>query len=284
MPERGGATTQSGIYYHNSVAAQYLGRLLDTRSRPPRDRVVAVRVEALGALDDTVATFADDHRAYIQAKEVLRPRGDIWERLWQSFAAQYAHANFHREQDRLVLYTGDARDEYLDLREASERTTATVSYMEWSGRLTVRQRRLIERITTSLPQELREGDARLAFFGHVDVEIAQLSSIEYDIVRWMPPTAEPALTIFSLLRDRCGGQAHRRGSFNAGNCSGTASLGVRARFPHGESNDGKAPWRAQCPTAGESGPFRPISPGSAHLASSHIPSPCGIEYLNSYQR
>ena len=40
MAEAGGPTTQSGIPYQNSIAALYLGRMIDPAPRSKRDRVV----------------------------------------------------------------------------------------------------------------------------------------------------------------------------------------------------------------------------------------------------
>ena len=54
MAESGGTTTQSGIYYQNSIAALYLGRLVDSQPRSAIDRVVEVRVEAPEHEDDIV--------------------------------------------------------------------------------------------------------------------------------------------------------------------------------------------------------------------------------------
>lgn len=78
MTERGGPTNQSGIFYQNSVAALYLGRLCDAVERPDADSVVEVRTEAPEDVDDTVATYADDHRKYIKPKRTsatTAPRG-----------------------------------------------------------------------------------------------------------------------------------------------------------------------------------------------------------------
>jgi len=46
VAERGGATTQEGIFYQNTVAAWYLADLLELTQLPPRERVLEVRVEA----------------------------------------------------------------------------------------------------------------------------------------------------------------------------------------------------------------------------------------------
>jgi hypothetical protein len=62
MSERGGSTTQSGIYYQNSISALYLGKLIDPAELLPRNRVVSVRVEAPEKVDDTVIVYADGHK------------------------------------------------------------------------------------------------------------------------------------------------------------------------------------------------------------------------------
>jgi len=71
MPEPGGPTAQAGIHYQNTVAALFLGRMLDPQKRPDSDRVTGVRVEVPTDVDDTVVDFADGHCAYIQAKRAL---------------------------------------------------------------------------------------------------------------------------------------------------------------------------------------------------------------------
>ena len=82
MAETGGATTQSGIHYQNSIATLYLGRLLDSRQRIASERVVEVRVEAPDHVDDIVARHADGGRSFIQAKEALSTTSDAWGKLW----------------------------------------------------------------------------------------------------------------------------------------------------------------------------------------------------------
>src|SRR4051794_14818765 len=107
MPESGGPTTESGIIYQNSIAALFMGRMCDASPRPDQDRVYSVRVEAPGDVEDTVVTFADGHRGYIQAKESIRVGHDAWIKLWHDFDAQFRHADFRRCRDRLILSFGD---------------------------------------------------------------------------------------------------------------------------------------------------------------------------------
>ena len=102
MVEQGGPATQSGIGYQNSIAALYLGRLLDPAARRKNEDVIEVRVEAPTEVDDIVVVFQDLHTAYIQAKENIEPRGEVWEKLWKHFESQLASSNFNRGRDRLL--------------------------------------------------------------------------------------------------------------------------------------------------------------------------------------
>src|SRR4051812_8481014 len=112
MPAYGGPSNQSGILYQNSIAAIYMGRLCDPAERLGRDCVTDVRVEAPEHVDDTVVTFADGHRAYIQAKENVRPGQSDWRKLWRDFEAQFHDAEFRRERDRLILCVSEVHEEH----------------------------------------------------------------------------------------------------------------------------------------------------------------------------
>src|SRR5688572_25302886 len=105
MPQSGGSTTQSGIYYQNSVTALYLGRML--RARPGERDVTSVRAEAPESVDDTVATFADGGRDFVQAKETLPGSGRKWKKLWSDFDTERRDPSFDPVKDRLILVTAD---------------------------------------------------------------------------------------------------------------------------------------------------------------------------------
>ena len=87
MAEAGGTTTQSGIYYQNSIAALYLGRLIDS-SRANEQTIDSVRVEAPEAVDDIVIIYTNGKKEYIQAKERLNSSSTEWKKLWYSFKEQ----------------------------------------------------------------------------------------------------------------------------------------------------------------------------------------------------
>src|SRR5262245_9187872 len=189
MPERGGPTTQSGIFYQNSVAALYLGRMCDSGQREDAQRVSRVRVEAPVQVDDTVVTFADSHCGYIQAKEKIRSDHSAWVKLWQDFVTQFQRSDFQRGKDRLIVHIGESYQEHHELQEACERTQTSDTYTEWWGRLNKRQKALIEKIKPLLKPELLSDQNLLTFFGHIDVELWPLRHIERDLVpNWMPPS------------------------------------------------------------------------------------------------
>ncbi len=180
MRERGGPTTQSGIWYQNSVAALYIGRLCDATLRPDSRRVIQVRVEAPEEVDDTVVTFADHHRVYIQSKESIRKTEAAWTKLWRDFDVQFHKASFQRGRDRLLLHVGEYRDEHDALRGLCERASTSESYAEWWRRLTKPQKALLENIKPLLDPELLSDSNLLAFFDHIDIEIWSLEQIERD--------------------------------------------------------------------------------------------------------
>jgi hypothetical protein len=216
MSETGGTATQSGILYQNSIAALYLGRMCDAAQRSDRERVSEVRVEAPGDVDDTVVTFADEHRGYIQAKESVRVSHKAWRKLWHDFDAQFRRPDFRRGRDRLILYAGDAREEHRDLKELCLRAGGAQSHGEWQSGLNDKQKALVEKIKPCLSPESLDEAVILSFFGHIDVELWSLVEIQRDkLPYWMPPIDGGKLPIelFRLLRDRVGGEARIRGTF-----------------------------------------------------------------------
>lgn len=215
MTEPGGPTTQSGIFYQNSVSALYLGRLCDATARPDAERVVGVRVEAPSNVDDTVVTFADSHRTYIQAKERIRVGQRPWLKLWKDFDEEFRSDGFGRGEDRLFFCVGESRDEHFYLKGLCERAVRSRNYDEWWERLIDPQKALVEKIEP-LKSGLSGEAEVLAFFGHIDVEVWPLQHIEQSMVPyWMPESNKPRWSLFSLLRDRVGGEARRRGWFTS---------------------------------------------------------------------
>jgi hypothetical protein len=149
LSERGGPTTQDGIYYQNTVAARYLVYLLDLSQLPPRERVVEVRVEAPSDVDDIVVRYADGHRDWVQVKSRIQPSGDPWTGLWADLAAQRSATEFGSE-DRLIVVLGESDGTATALRDLCERTFSVQDAAEWLSRLTIPQHALLTAIQCAL--------------------------------------------------------------------------------------------------------------------------------------
>lgn len=216
MTERGGPTTQSGIFYQNSVATLYLGRLCDLTPRGDADRIVEVRVEAPTDVDDTVVTYANGQRKFIQAKENIRDNGTAWNELWKDFESQFWDPDFVKGRDRLLIHVGEPHDELYALKELCGRTVGSKDPAEWLTRLVEPQTKLLRKIK-SLLDPGHAGDEEVhTFLSHVDVEVWTAEYIRRDLLPyWIPPSNKPQVELFRLLRDRVGETSRRRGSFTA---------------------------------------------------------------------
>lgn len=216
MSEPGGSTTQSGTWYQNSVSALYLGQMCDAAVRPDSEQVVEVRVEAPTSVNDMVLTFADGHRTYIEAKESISVGSGPWLKMWKDLDKQFHEEDFRHGDDRLSLCFGESRDEHYTLKGLCERAFNSQSHDEWWGRLTLPQRALVEKIKLLVKSGLSAEAEMMTFFAHVDVEVWSLEHIEQSMVPyWMPDSNRPRRSLFSLLRDRVGGKARRRGWFTS---------------------------------------------------------------------
>src|SRR5688500_5789151 len=216
MSEAGGSTTQSGILYQNSVAALYLGRLLDESLRPEWERVIQVRVEAPTHVDDTVITLSDQHRIYIQAKENLRASSQEWKSLWSHFDDQFRDKEFQRGKDRLLLHIGFGFQEHYELQALCERAATSINAEEWLSRLIQSQKDLLDKISPHLSMTGLTNEYQKEMLAHVDVEILPREAIERDRLRdWMPHTNRNPLELFSLLRDQTGGAARVKAIFTS---------------------------------------------------------------------
>jgi hypothetical protein len=214
MREPGGSTTQSGIWYQNSVSALYLGRMCDATVRPDCEQVVEVRVEAPTPVNDIVLTFADGHRTYMEAKEAISVGSEPWLKMWKDLDKQFHTDAFRRGKDRLSICLGESRDRHYALKGLCERAADSQSYEEWWGRLTVPQRELVGKIEPLVKSGLSTEAEVIMFFAHVDAVVWPLEHVEETMVpHWMPTSNRPHRSLFSLLRDRVGGKARRRGWF-----------------------------------------------------------------------
>lgn len=216
MSEPGGSTTQSGIWFQNSVAALYLGRMCDGVSRPDSKQVVEVRVEAPTPVNDVVLTYADGHRTYMESKERISVGSRPWQKMWKDLDEQFHDGDFRRGRDRLSICFGESRNEHYALKALCERADGSQIYDEWWHRLTGPQRVLVEKIESLLGSGLPVGAEAMDFFGHLDIKVWPLEHIEGSMVPVrMPDSNRPKWSLFRLLRDRIGGEARRRGWFTS---------------------------------------------------------------------
>ena len=194
MTEAGGPTTQAGIRYQDRVAALYLGRMLDPRERPRRDRPVEVRVETIDDVDDFVVCFDDGSKRYFQVKLSLQRRGKAWKSLWLAFHHQLSKGL--SPDDRLVLVIGEPSALASDLKELAARTDGADA-KEWFVRLTAGQRL----IATSIAEAIGKGTAEvLQMFNHLDLSVWPADELECDYVPlWMPVANTSALRLFEAL-------------------------------------------------------------------------------------
>lgn len=208
MTERGGPTTQSGILFQNSITALRFGRMLDSTERPDSETIVVVRAEAPTSVDDTVVTFRDGHREFIQAKEAITE--EAWQKLWSDVSAELQQPSFDRERDQLVLVFGESPPRVNNIRDVADRARGASQVSEWFTRLTAPQRAIVDQIA-ALTGLTEQSPNLLELFAVLHVQVVTREAIERDWVpHWMPASTTPTITLFELLRDRVGGDARIR--------------------------------------------------------------------------
>ena len=217
MAEAGGPTTQSGIYYQNTIAARYLGTLLDLRSPSAAgaSRTTSVRVEAPEHIDDTIVEFSDGHKLFIQAKEDLSTSGDAWEKFW--LAAKKQASNNPALTDEFRLIVGKVSTALQNLREVLDRARGKESFTEWHDSLSLVQRRVARAVITAVGTSDNDG---FTIAQRVTLEFLTLEDAEKFGARdWMPNSSESKPALLSHLRDLCGGYSRVRRTFVGGELS-----------------------------------------------------------------
>ncbi|MGU9805062.1 UNVERIFIED_CONTAM: NACHT domain-containing protein [Pseudomonas sp. CM11] len=209
MAEAGGATTQSGIYYQNSVAALALADLLELSASPPRDRVVEVRVESPDDVDDIIIRYADGHRQFLNVKSRVTPGSAPWVSLWKSLQAQFSQPSFTAE-DQLTIVFEEVTSTARTLRDMCQRAASSVDQAEFTGRLAQPHTRLFESIEQIVSSPLET----LELLRRTTVQLLPLDQIEneFDRRRLGGSFTLPA-KLLSILRDIAGGGARRRSLF-----------------------------------------------------------------------
>ena len=210
MAERGGTTTQSGIYYQNSIAALYLGKLIDS-SRIDIKTLESVRVESPDAVDDIVIRYADNSSEYIQAKERLKISSTEWNKLWVSFKQQSNLSQGHNYA--LILAISNTDTNIQSLRELCDRANGKENVDEWIESLNTPQLTIVEKIKQ--PDILVDNESVFNLLKFVNVDVKPLNDIEKDYIpNYIPNSNNEKKTLYSILRDMVGGYARVRRSFN----------------------------------------------------------------------
>ena len=194
MTEKGGPTAQAGIRYQDRVAALHLGRMIDPRERPRRDRPVEVRVESLDDVDDFVVRYDDGSHRYVQVKLTLRHGGETWKSLWLALHRQLARGL--SPDDRLELVLGEPSTLASNLKELARRTDGADTE-EWRRRLNDKQRAIASSIADAIGEDHAEV---FRIFESLDLSVWPSNELERDYVPvWMPDTNAHATQLFETL-------------------------------------------------------------------------------------
>lgn len=215
MVEAGGPTTQGGIWYQNSVAALYMGDLLDLKKRPQNERVVEVRLEAPSDVDDVVVRYADGRRQWIQVKSNLRNRDSAWDKLWHDFRNQQKRPEFGGD-DALVLILGQHTQLAAAIRECCDRSRSAENTGEWVGRLSKSQTQVVESIKETVDLAVTDNAVVFELLKRTTVEIIPTAAIDRDFAPFrIPESSVEGGRLLSAMRDLAGGGARLRGAFSA---------------------------------------------------------------------
>lgn len=211
MAEAGGTTTQSGIYYQNSIAALYLGRLVDS-SRTSVETIESVRVEAPEEVDDIVVTYSNGKKEYIQAKERLNSSSDEWKKLWSSFKTQANICQSQGQSYSFILAISNTDSTMQGLKELCDRANGKENVDEWIESLNSSQLSIVEKIKQ--PDILTDNETIFGLLKFVKVDVRPLSDIERDYCpNYIPNSNVEKRVLYSILRDMIGGHARIRRTF-----------------------------------------------------------------------
>lgn len=153
-PERGGPTTQAGIYFQNCITTLRLAKMLaqeEVVTEGVSDgRIISVRSEAFAKVDDTVVTYASNRMEYIQAKLSLSFKGDPWNTLWKHFYEQYNEPAFKTEPGNFITLAAQWTDKLEQLETLLDRSRKALSAEEWLQRLNKNQQAILDDIKAAL--------------------------------------------------------------------------------------------------------------------------------------
>ena len=196
--ERGGTSTQSGIYYQNRIAALYLCQLLGGAEIEVGKRVVAVQVESRAEVDDIEVRYSDGTRRFCQAKETL-PAGEKWRQIWADFAKFRFNESF-QEDDRLELAIGSMQPHVEALSEAAQRARGAEDFNGWWECLGAREVKAVDNVGLFLQSECPGKEQLFELFRVVSVVQRAPQQLGEWVPTHLPQGALPsAIAVFELL-------------------------------------------------------------------------------------
>lgn len=216
--ERGGPTSQAGIYFQNCITVLRLVDMLTTKYVPAPDtgEVLSVRAEAPEEVDDTVVAWSSGCTEYIQAKLAIKPGSEPWRAMWRHFLAQSTDPSFDRERDRITLAV-QWTPAMEDLETALERARTSELTTEWHDRLTMAHRRLLKGVQEVLGIDEEE---LLALCCCVQVWLLsyegdpmKTDTFEMQVSQKLQGVVNPANSAFGVLLEMVGRDARVRGTW-----------------------------------------------------------------------
>ena len=218
-PEKGGPTTQAGIYFQNCITVLRLAEMLCEGQLPPSSGGIAsVRTESPEEVDDTVVTWASGSKEYIQAKLSISPGSKAWDTLWHHFYQQYKSRGFNTAPrgDKITLAVKWTR-QMVGLESSLTRARTADSAEEWIGRLTESHRQIMEHVRGALGldeeplfQFCRSVQVWLLTF---EGDPMKTDTFEEEVCRKLRGVVEPTTNVFSALMDLVGKTARVRGTW-----------------------------------------------------------------------
>jgi uncharacterized protein (TIGR02646 family) len=198
--ERGGSTTQLGRSYAATIAARYLGMMLNPRFTDPVEQITEVRLEPGGG-NDFAVVYKDSHRVYHNVKVSLPPlRTKLWEKIWREIDIQVQESSF-LQGDRLVLQVGTPNDTLIDIQEMTESASGSTTPTEWLGRLSSNMRSILERVRPLMEYSGQDDYKLWSLFSVIDVVILLPKEAKELAFIYMPSSNISARDLFSQLVD-----------------------------------------------------------------------------------
>lgn len=279
MADRGGPANYAGINYQNQVTALYLGRMLDLTERSHSERVVSVGVETKNIVDDICVTFADGHRAFIQAKLTLQTSGKPWRTLWHNFEKQL-DSDFE-ELDRLILVLGTPGKLGETLKTISCDAVGSLDTNDFIRRLNSQQMLRMEKICSVMSAAAIGKEYWRHLFSKLDVHLWQQDAMKRDYApMWLPPSNVPKTVLFDHLASYVLEGATQRVTFTAG------SLRDRLRKTYSVNLEEPTSWGSDVYRRFIKDTFRVELPGTSivHQIDETFPWPVCRRYVAKQMR